>query len=232
VAVYYKKRDGSIAGVADLVEDSSLISDPFEPIFGDFSAFNYVNPYSPLVADIYATAEDNFTGNTFISPLEYPENRIDLPPGGKLTYPGRWSGEVTGVDGDVPYVVRDYRQALIEVPDTWSGRVTLPWMLWEILGSGTVIVDGIAFEVGSEALISRIQETTGPIAEIEIVNGRDLRLAMFINATQFHFEPSVELSLTGHAVGGLEVRTAELTPEHAAGERMGDELRKPAALLH
>jgi hypothetical protein len=231
VAVYYKKRDGSIAGVHDLEDDPSLVSNPFEPIFGDFSAFNYVNPYSSYIADTYATPEDNFTGNTFISPLDYLENRIELPPGARLMYPGRWSGEVTGVDGEVPYVVRDYRQALLQLPDTWTGRLKLPWMLWEILGSGTILVDGIAFDVGSEALKSRIRESSGPIAEIEVVDGRGLQLAMFVNSTQFHLERSVAIALTGHAVGGLAVQAIELPPDYAAGERMSDDLRKPMASL-
>ena len=229
LAVYYKAGDGSIAEVGQLATDAALITSPVQPIFaGSWYQF----PYTQLVADIYSSMGDNFDGDAiFIANEATPSGRIVLPRAASLTYPGKWTAAPIGYDGIVPYQVRQFRQALLELPDGWTGTVNLPWMLWEIMGSGQVAIGGEPFDVGTTRLSERIQQSGGPIVTLDVLGGSSIKLVFLINAVMFDLKSETELDLTGLDVWAVRGDTVTLPEENAAAMPLSVALRKPLPTL-
>jgi hypothetical protein len=224
LAVYYRDRDGAIVGVEDLVADLTLMTDPAEPIF-DRSVYDV--PYSERIANIYRSTENNRVTETFTAQAPTPAGRVVLPPGASLTYPGRWTEAPVGVDGEVEFTVRNYRQALLELPAGWSGTLTLPWMLWDTAGSGTVDIDGVAFAAGSPELRERIRQTDAAITELTLSGSGPVSVVFFINAVRYDIRRRNEIVLEGVDVWAIEARGIELDPALAAGAAVAAAYRKP-----
>jgi hypothetical protein len=76
---------GRFAGVEQLAGDPFLITVPVDPV----SRWSW--PYSQTVADIYASTVNNgVITDPFIVGAQ-DAIRLQLSPGGRLTYPGRWA---------------------------------------------------------------------------------------------------------------------------------------------
>lgn len=195
LAVYYKDASGRVAGVQQLTSDPSLITNPVDPIF---AGSTYQFPYTTTISDIYGSTSDNFDGETtFLDPRPSPSSKVVLPAQATLTYPGRWTEAPTGYDGTIPYTVRSFRQAMIELPDTFSGEVALPWLLWDVQGGGTVTVGGDSFAIGSSQLTERLRTTTQPITTINVQSGAGVRLIFMVNTTRYGLQPVNHVALEG-----------------------------------
>jgi hypothetical protein len=195
LAVYYKDASGRVAGVHQLASDPALITNPVNPIF---AGSTYQFPYTTTIGDIYGSKSDNFDGEaTFLDPRPSPSSRVVLPPQASLTYPGRWTEAPTGYDGPTPYTIRSFRQAMIELPDAFSGDVRLPWLLWDVQGGGTVIVGGDSYAIGSSQLTERLRTTTQPITTINVQSGGGVRLIFMINTARYGLQPVNHVALEG-----------------------------------
>lgn len=225
LSVFYRDANGQVAGVEQLAADPGLITAPNEPIY---SGSSYSFPYSEVVADIYASQADNFDGSgIFLATHERPSSRIVLPPQAELIYPGRWTEAPTGYDGDEPYTVRHFRQAMLRLADGWVGTVTLPWLVWDVLGSGQAGVGGEAYEIGSSELTDRLRNTDAPITTLEIYAGSAVRIVYLINGVRFDIRNNNTISVRSLWPRALDAAAVELSPEHAAGEPIDAALRKP-----
>ncbi|HNS26698.1 MAG TPA: Ig-like domain-containing protein [Steroidobacteraceae bacterium] len=222
LAVYYRGRSGRVAGVEELANDPDLIVNPIAPIF-EGSSYDF--PYSPTVAEIYASVDDNFVGDSiFLAQDPMPGSRFELPPGSRLVFPGRWTEPPTAYDGSEPRLITQYGQVALEIPPGWTGSLSLPLMLWEIQGSGTVAIDGTEFTVGSERLRDRIQNTDAPITSVLILANDGLRLVHFVNAMQFAMRSSEVVDVKGLDVWALETSVIGVPANEARGSVR---MRKP-----
>lgn len=216
LAVYYRGRDGVVAGVEALAADGLLITDPITPIFSG-SAYEF--PYSDVVADIYASSHDNFVGDhLFLDPMPMPRSRFMLPPGASLVFPGRWTEPPTGYNGPVPRQITQFGQASLRIPAGWSGDLAMPLVLWDVQGAGTIVIDGVNYVAGSEQLRDRVRSTDAPIVTLKVIAGQEgMALIFFINAMKFGIGAEESIALHGINVWALEADVIEVPIETARG---------------
>ncbi len=120
--VYYYNRDGLVAGVQELVNDPTLIGDPDNPIL-PAGAW----PYQQTVADIYASAGDNFLYPP-ASFTEFPVT-LEIPAGGTFEFPDLYDAPlVTQYLSMVP----SYTNARLVVPAGFSGTLSVPLIIHSI----------------------------------------------------------------------------------------------------
>ena len=204
LAVYYYDGAGQVAGVQELAADTSLIRSPLNPIFPAADAF----VYSDVVADIY---DDSFGNNYIADSVFLPTtpggtSRIELPPGARLLLPGHWTEAPTGYDGDTPYAVLAYRQAAIELPPGWTGSLNLPWVLWDVQGSGLISLAGEDFDPRGDSLKQFLAAPGAALTSINVATNPDgLRLVFMINATWYDFLDQNDVRITGQDVWAIDI---------------------------
>lgn len=226
LAVYYRRRDGAIAGVEDLVADPLLIRSPVNPLF---------NPggndwaYSDTVAAIYGSADDNrLADHVFLSLEEFRGSTITLPADARLVYPGHWTPAPIGYDGSEPYPIEAFRQARMELPAGFLGNLSPPWVLWDVQGTGRVKVMDRVFDAGSAELAAFLQAPGASVTSVDVVeNDAGLALVFMVNALWYRVEVDNEVELTGKDVWGLRVQMTTLAPEHRLNVPPPESLMKP-----
>ena len=213
LAVYYLDRDGSVAGVEQLIADPALITQPGEAILLDYEA---QTAYSPYIAQIYASAEDNFDGEvTFLTPDPTVIPGVELPPGAQLVYPGRWTPFVIGYDGTVPGYIPHYLQAAITLENGWTGRLTVPWVLWEVRGSGRLQIAGSEYSIESAELDAFLKSPDRFVREVDIVESTSpIQLIFFVNARRYELEPVNHVTVSSKDIWALDIGLESL-PESA-----------------
>lgn len=216
LGVYYFTRDGLIAGVQDLAADTSLITAPTNPIrdVGGTSA------YTQMIADIYDDAARNNQIADFLFLAKAPAGNalITLPVGARLLLPGHWTEAPTGYDGTTPYQVRQYRQAALELAPGWTGTISLPWVLWDVQGVGSVVAGDAVFDADSEALRSYLHAPGAAVTSLSVRdNPAGLRLVFMINATWYDMLGTNDVRLTGQDVWAVHVGTADVPSAVDAG---------------
>jgi len=227
LGVYYHKADGTLAGVEDLVADPSLITSPIDPIFAP-GANAYA--YGQVVAGIYGSTADNLIAPGYPAPEPFQGSRITLPAGARLVYPGVWTVAPTGYDGPTPYTVQEFRQSRLELPAGFTGSIAVPWVLWDVQGSGTVRVLGQDFATGSAALRTFLVRPGQPVTAIEAVdNPSGLALVMMINPLWYDTNSQNDLEFTGKDVWALDAGTYPLAPANRSPPPVPASLRRPRA---
>jgi hypothetical protein len=232
--VYYHDLQGQVAGVLDLQANPSLVSNPIDPISAPGSWC-----YSEVIADIYGTATDNQLASDVLLPASPQEVApLSLPPGSKLTYPGRWTdmpvtyegiGSITeasefddfwywvGIAAPlVPQELPFAKQALLELPDGWSGELKLPLFIWDVQGVGSVLIDEQAYTIGSPELVERLRYRTG-VSDLIVASGTAVRVVMHVNARMFEMRLSTVVSLQGLNVWALDMGYLQLASEFTSG---------------
>jgi len=236
LGVYYRNRDGRIAGIDELAADPTLVSDPTDPIFDDPAAW----AYSSVVTEIYASTHDNFIADATLLPgIPEMSGRFEIPPGAKLTYPGRWTEDPIAYkafgerilreedlpdwreiaerhDGATPYPIWFHRQAKLDLPPGWTGILPLPLWLWDIHGDGSISIDDVVYEVGSELLEERLRYRV-PARQLTVIRSTGLSLIMQINFRRFDMSAKNTVNLTGRDVWALETYGQNIGA-HGAGE--------------
>ena len=205
--VYYFDRLGEVASLEELAADPALITQPITPIWPQ-----YLNSvlYSPALAQIYSSTQDNFLGTSFEPTAPSASGLIDLPPHAVLTYPGKWTEAPTGYDGTVPYPVAYFRQARLDIPSSFSGVISLPWMAWDIQGYGYVLIDGTVYAVGSAELSALLQHGPKLIHEIEVLGSTGLGIIFFVNALNYAMEDQNSVALSGLGVSAIDAQVVQL----------------------
>jgi hypothetical protein len=210
LSVYYYKRDGTVAGVDDLVADPTLITSPTSPIFTP-GANDW--RYSDAATAIYSSAV-GYQILTYLPTDSYLGNRITLPAGGRLIYPGVWTPAPTAYDDYyTPYEVEQFRQARLELPAGFTGLLPVPWVPWDVQGSGTLRIFGQNFAAGSDELRAFLINPGNAVTEIEVVNNLSgLALIMMINPLWYDMATTNELEFTGINLVSIDAETYPLDP--------------------
>jgi hypothetical protein len=225
LGVYYKAAGGRVAGVEDLEANPALITNPVEPIFAG-SWYQY--PYSQQVATLYSSTNDNqLGGHIFLPPESSPAARVTLPPHATLTYPGRWTAAPIGWDATTPYEVRSYRQASLTIRDGWTGPIGVPWVVWDIAGTGRVEIDHVIYDIGSAALLHRLRDTYFPVSSLYLHSNSDVRVTLLVNAVRFDIRPQTRVAIRGFDVWAVDLSQTTLEATFAAGSPLDSSLRKP-----
>jgi Bacterial Ig domain/Transglutaminase-like superfamily len=237
LGIFYRNRSGAVAGVEELSADPTLVTDPYQPIFTNPEEW----PYSDVVADIYATAANNFVADATLLPaVKDVAGQFELPPGASLTYPGRWTdppvayvafGErilreedlpnwrtiAQNYDGAQSHLIPFHRQARLALADGWTGDLALPLWLWDVHGEGTVRIEDVTYTVGSAELTERLRYRI-PARSITILESRNLSLIMQINFVRFDMRPANSVVATGRDVWTLSASTQDLGAQGAGAQ--------------
>lgn len=225
LAIYYFTRDGRVAGVEELANDPSLIISPTNPIYAAIGS----GSYDTSIATIYdANSADNFIGDSdFLWTGPTGDSGIELPGGAQLLLPGHWTDAPTGYDGNTPSTVKAYKQAAIELPAGWTGAIHLPWILWDVQGSGTITVAERTFSAGSSALRTFLDVQWLPLPTAHVSeNPSGLRLVFLVNAMWYELEEANDIQITGQDVWAIHISSHPVDSALEAG-RFPDSLRRP-----
>ncbi len=200
----------------DLQSDASLVSAPVNAIFAGTS---YDFPYSLEVADIYGSPVDNHVGEKqFIPETEFQFQKLVLPPGAVLKYPGRWTPTVQGVADKESRLIDLYLQAKLTTPVEYTGEVVIPWVLWEVRGAGRVRIGTREFDVGSPELLEYIREPEEQITTIEVMRADSpIEFIFFVNALRYQLQAQNDVRLKGREVWAIDMAIRHLKPESRVG---------------
>lgn len=228
MAVYYLNSEGKVAGVEELAEVPSLITNPINPVLVD-DAQQQSGPYHMVIAEYYASQADNYTNDTTFNVAEPGGGTlITMPAGSALLFPGKWTSNPVGYDGDIPYVVPEYRQALLHLPAGWVGSLRMPWVLWDVAGGGEVRIAGENRAAGDASLSAYLKSPGRPVTTLEVVANSDgLDLIFLINAMWYDILPGNEVSLLGKDVWAIAIEDQLVPDSVAASLSFPDHLRKP-----
>lgn len=224
LAVYYRNANGKVASIMDLEAQPYLIAEPTSPLF----EIGPGTPYSPYVASIYASTDDNAVDNRFLGPSDVLDGTVVLPPGASLVYPGQWDDAPTGYDLNVPHDVSYFRHAQISVPAGWVGTVQLPWMLRKVSGEGRIRVLDQDFQIGDAELASRLAAPGEFAKTLQILDSQsNITLTFYINAIRFAVDSENVVVLKGRNVWALETHAVALEPRFARGLHIPRSALKP-----
>lgn len=229
LAVYYFDRDGQIAGVEQLAQDPALIVAPSEPILPEL-ALAHAGPYRQAIANLYTTQDNNFVDTGAFAVREPGGSTIvTLPPGSELLLPGRWTDSPTGYDGATPYKITEYRQAKLILPAGWTGKLSMPWVLWQVEGNGTIRIANREYLAGQEKLNTFLKAPKSPVVELEVEANHDgLELVFMINAVRYELLPRNFISITGLDTWAVDMGIKpSVSGLHS--EVFPESLRKPGA---
>lgn len=221
LGVYYLDALGLPCGVEALAADPSLIMSPYVAtpppwateviaLGGRVPAAD--NRYSPYVANIYATADDNLVS------LWYDDIPYALPAGPPVCMPA--GASITLGLRASPFVVTCYgqplaRQGALQLTLT-AGRaavIDMPLVPLDIAGTGTVRIDGVDYPVGGEALRSRLLGFEEPVVAIEVVQSHSpLTIEYLLNDTRFQLQTIRRVDVSPALATAMTVTYSERAP--------------------
>ena len=212
LAVYYHRGDGAVAGVEDLGQDPSLVTSPISRV----SAWDW--PFSSTVAAIFASTSDNriIGPSFFVSPRNVADNH--LPPGARLTYPGRWAALPSTL---YETTLSTTAQLKLDVPAGFAGVVDWPLVPWDVQGAGRLRVNGVEYQAGSSELTAALQDlrpARAPSTGIEILEATSpVSIVYLLNPVRFSLATSTVVSLRSLDAWALDLSLVPL----ANGDRVG-----------
>jgi hypothetical protein len=215
-AVYYADRQGGIASVATLASDPALVTAPM------FKVTSLDFPYSDSAATMYATTQNNAN----IGPWWWLPAQINtgttlvLPPGAALTYPGMWTAGPIGAISGLPVPVT--AQLRLDLPVGFAGTVDWPLLLWDVQGEGQVIINGVQYDAGSQAVTAALQSRTALLQDrspsfnrVQVLgSGGAVSLVYLVNPMRFSMVPDTSLELRSMDAWALDVGLVSLPPSN------------------
>jgi hypothetical protein len=211
LGVYYLNRSGQVAGVQELADDPSLIS---SPVYMGMPMWPH--PYSSVVADIYGSQYDNFLEPDWLYDAAAYDSAppVVMPPGSTLTYPGHWTSAPMQADGITP--IAEYKQAALDLALGWTGTIQPPWALADIQGSGTVLIDGVAYAVGSADLSALIRNTTTPIAAVQVTVNDGIRFVYWCSLARMYMTAQTQIQVQSVDAWAIDAAITVLPNDLAA----------------
>jgi hypothetical protein len=224
LSAYYLEDNGNVADVAALEGDTTLITNPRNPVLPGTTEWP---AYSAGIAAIYGTSGDNRADEWNISGSPPTAAYIRLPPGGSLVYPGVWTGapQTTGGGGAEAPV---FANMLVTLPGGWTGVMQMPLVLKAMRGSGRVRVGTAEYEIGSTTLDTSLAVSPNWIPEIEVLRSDGpIELVFLLNPLRFGALDISEISVTGTDVWGLDIQVIDLAEPHRRTSQPSEQHRKP-----
>ena len=224
LSVFYRDDNGTVADVAALSADTTLITAPRDPVLADVPE---AAAYSAAIAAIYGSTLDNRVHDWYLENAPPVSGMLRLPPGASLQYPGVWTGPPRTIDGTEAYAPV-YANMRVILPAGWTGVIEMPLVLKAMYGVGMVQVGTGEYEVSSSALQVSLSVSPNWISSIEILRSdTDLELVYLLNPLRFGATENVELALTGVDVWALRISMIELPDENMRSMQPIELVRKP-----
>lgn len=144
----YLDAAGKIASVEQLAVSPELVSRPNDPVRPESDP-----AYAGLLADLYSSVDDNFVFERIRTEEVHPL-AVALPPRSSLSFPVPFDEPILAYDGE-PIPVLGAGQ--IEIPAGSEAVLDLPFVVLAVQGSGELVIDGVAYEIGSEEARHRLR---------------------------------------------------------------------------
>lgn len=216
--VYYRQRDGRIAGVAELSADPTLISQPVQPltevsgslfdflrVFQPDFVLNIAPAYSQPYVDIYASTHDNWVEPWYdeVPEVGTSEPPLLLPPGASLHIAQGLKLDKLSFNG---FSVPRAGTVGLQLADGWQGTLDLPLLVVDILGAGRLRIDGKEFDAGSAALQERLADRARGVVNVSVMQAeRGLTVVLAVNAQRFELDQLRTVELLGERAQALKI---------------------------
>lgn len=211
--VYYNDQ-GQVAGVEDLVADTTLITSPRSP--AQARKVDDAMPFSQDTADIYGSIEDNVLYSKYTAPVPESDARYIIPSGGRLLFGGSWSDPL--YDQPTGLQIAFNAEARLELPAGWLGPIPGAFVVTNIEGAGSIRVGSGEHELGSAeltALLSDFDTNPGPV---EIVRSDSpIAVTFLVNAVAGALQVDNRIVLTGINTGAVSVGAFHLPDANQIG---------------
>lgn len=212
--IYYHLRDGRKAGVQDLADDPSLITNPYRPLVARTQGV-----YSTTVAQIYATKEDNWIPDLYATP---PTGELSpeftLPPGARLEIEHGATAAARTID---PSTIEHLPTVRLHLPPGYAGVIRLPLVLLDVTGEGSVRMFGRDVPVGGSEAAAEIasyyadasaaQTALGQVEVTQVGDG-GLSLVMAVNPYYLERRSGLNVRLLSASPQSLDVRVVAPAP--------------------
>ena len=113
-------------------------------------------------------------------------------------------------DFDQPLVAhadRDVAQLALVIPSGYTGKVNWPMVLWDVQGSGSVLIGGAVYAAGSTSVATALQGGKPPPNGVEITEAiGPITLVYLANPVRLGLTPQTEVGLTSLTAWALDVR--------------------------
>jgi hypothetical protein len=205
-AVYYFNRQGQVSGVEELAQDPTLMTNPTDPVLPTWD-----DAYSPFLASLYSSAEDNNIEDWYLAPAAAPlANTFAVPAGGYLEVVG--SNAYTMPSSMSPETKLDFAQVRVWFPPGWSGSFDLPLVLADITGSGAVRLLDRGIQVTAAGIRQTLLDyyATDPDAgvtrlTIGRVGSEGLTATLLVNAQYLKSGGPLAVTASGSDLSGIAI---------------------------
>jgi hypothetical protein len=196
--IHYRLRDGRKAGVQDLADDPSLITDPVDPV--DPLVPRGRGVYSADVASIYASKSDNWIPALYATPIASPlQPEFVVPPGARIEVDRGAAITVPTIDPSTTERVQTLR---LWLPPGYVGAVSLPLLLVDVTGQGTVRFADRALPAGGaevraalDAFYRDPDASQSAIGQVEVAEVGPAGLSLVMAVNPYYFERSQALDV-------------------------------------
>jgi hypothetical protein len=146
-----------------------------------------------------------------------PAGRLELPPQGRITYPGRWDPGPNSTYGGPPKASAQLR---LELPAGFTGTVDWPLVLWDVQGSGRVQVGGVEYAAGSSELFAALHAVmwlpyfATPPRSVQVIEATSSLAIIFLaNPLRFSLAPRTSVAVRSLDAWALDVQLAPAPPD-------------------
>jgi hypothetical protein len=196
--VYYKNYNGVVAGVEELVSNPLLITTPFE-----YVSRAHKNAYSQFVADIYTSTENNHVDPYYYAQkyVAEPEVTINLPPHSTLVFTNA-STKITsflGTEVQSSYLV-------LQLPKETNELITLPFILYDIIGEGYVHINGQTYDINSAEFKSVLSNKNTFIYEVSVAKANsELNFVYLLNNARYKIGQNNQFIIDGSGKNNIVI---------------------------
>lgn len=205
LGVYYRDRQGQVAGVAELAAEPDLVSTPILRL-GSASP----GAYDAVVAEIYGSSENNVVANWLsVHPDDQFPDRWVLPPGAELQFSPVETFELPSVVAGERLQTAAVR---IVLPEGFSGRLPLPLLLGNVAGFGKVTALRSEFELAGTDLAGPLhnflnRSGSESITELQVdrVDAGGLTLTLLMSPVRVRDAAAWDVRIESSSMSGMEV---------------------------
>lgn len=204
----YKNLSGDVAGVEDLSKHPEWIAHPVNrSVLQNANPVAYALGHSQKMASIYSSKSDNFINKEYDFLFEPGNSKFILPAGGRVIFPASVSFSENACNS----FAFETSRLLVELKSNTAAELSFPLVIASITGSGTVLVDGQKFDIGSDSLQDFISDYSSFHQSLKFSSDCSaVKVYYHINTKVVSLKAANELIITGEHVESLRCELLEI----------------------
>jgi hypothetical protein len=174
---YYYNDSGQIAGVQELEQNPSLISDPINPIL-PLGSGCYELRY------LYESIYNNSIAEMYHAYIDIDSEFLAIPPNSRIDFPCELPEQVISVDGQA---VPQIKCLKVTMQNGIDFEFPFPLILSKIEGKGVASADGIDYPLGKE-FDDALENRSSRFSKLRVSADSNVVLFFLLNPIRFHLE--------------------------------------------